>query len=476
MLKINTLLLLLFVNMPLLAATPKDFAEIKTSVMQGFSADRLQNIKKFLGTNKVSFQKKNTSLYNKAIKLVEDITKLANQKEYNFKRIEALMKELFDAIRGLDGKLDTLKDLFPPPVIKDKDMYFGCEKSYQWIQNKKLGQGIGGSVYIACNIRTGGKDCNYVAKLSPSTLNSSVEKEILEVLKNQDITPKVKETYECQMQEPNNPTLKNMSVIVMDKFEGTLENIFDKYLADAIVKKYGSIQTFRDGIIKRIVAAIPDNKKYTKETLVTAPLSTLNLLAFLLGDQLEFKHIKLDAVSENIKNILEKLDTLITKLNKNKILHRDLKFDNIVYRRGEKGDPKLALIDFGQSLELKDAEHARAVSTYWSANRFVRHIPTFFAESVVDCYDKVTLEMELLEKYGIDYSFKDGKECRKRVNDDYVSNHFRKLLTKNGYNLPKFEKERKGEENLEPEEIESEPSNKGADMYYKELSEDELKY
>lgn len=137
-----------------------------------------------------------------------------------------------------------------------------------------------------------------------------------------------------------------------------------------------------------------------------------------------------------IATILNKIDALISEVNHKGIMHRDFKLDNLVYKMGQQS--RVAIIDFGQSLDVNEPSTKHNLNSFWTAHKFVSSSPTYDTQAVLACYDKITLEMNLLMRYGIHHSFAVNKTCRNEVNSQYVTKHFIDLLKANGYDANKF--------------------------------------
>lgn len=331
-------------------------------------------------------------------------------------------------VSGVYGEF-TLEPAKAGFVSLDGYLYKNCEQGFRWMANNRLGEGSHGSVYTACR----GSDCNFVAKVATKDLRDHHnETRILSVLKEQDVAPAFHESFTCQRMAKRKTSGRliadDVGVIIMDKLDGTLDDLLASFFRKALVKKFGSLkgarEYFYDGLIAVKLPALAEEEDgiIKEHVLKDLSLGQLNW-RMLMGKSPLFgkdpsKHFRIEPIPEELTGILADVDKLLIKAASLSIIHRDLKPDNVMYKNLPDGSKKFLLIDFGKSLHADIVEtHGRA-DTYLSTLR-VLGAPQAPGENENECFDKISLELEMYMQYGITYTFTTTQQCRDFILKNY---------------------------------------------------------
>jgi serine/threonine protein kinase len=336
----------------------------------------------------------------------------------------------------------ALLALVPTVVVRAEQVkylgetYYDCEKDYSWIKEKTLGYGPYGYVHRACSKKDQG-DCQYAAKVQRSLPGFKTQRnehdreaDILKKLSGKNIAPNIYENFTCKIKNDQTGATREVGVIILDKFDTTFFDLLNKDFNDYVINKFGSKEKALAYFINSLKATNPTNAGATylpnaKNGLVRANEALrIGRIRGLNPNTSKFISIPL---SEENNNILSKIDDLLVKLAENKIIHRDMKVDNIMTRKvGDENIP--IIIDFGLSYDEGHADDAIEgnLNGYWDET-FQINAPATHERTTIDprdyCYDRVLLEFELLNKYGIKYKFKSVDDsCRDYIYKTYFGN------------------------------------------------------
>jgi len=315
------------------------------------------------------------------------------------------------------------------------ETYFDCEKEFSWIKQKTLGYGPYGYVHQACSKQDESK-CDFAAKIQralPGFQKQRNEHEreaaILKKLAGKNIAPNIYEDFSCKIKNNQTGQVREVGVIILDKFDQTFFDLLNLEFIDFLVQKFGSKEKALDYLTKSLRETNP-----TSPQALTLPKRKNGLTraneALQIGRTNNLKANKARflrmPLSEETTKILSKIDDILVKIAENKIIHRDMKVDNIMTIKVD-NEHKPIVIDYGLSFDTGREEDTMEgnLNGYWDET-FQINAPGTHEKKVVDdkdyCYDRVVLEVELFFKYGIKYKFKSVDDaCRKYIYNNYLT-------------------------------------------------------
>lgn len=315
------------------------------------------------------------------------------------------------------------------------ETYYDCEKDYSWIQQKTLGYGPYGYVHRACS-KKDSTNCEFAAKVQRALPGFKTQRnehdreaDILTKLSGKNIAPNIYENFTCKIKNNQTGLTREVGVIILDKFDKTFFDHLNTEFNDLLIKKFGSKEKALAYFISSLKATNPTNAGASllpkaKNGLVRAnEVLQIGRIRGLKANKAKFIRMPL---SEETNKILSKIDELLVKLAENKIIHRDMKVDNIMTKEVD-GENNPIIIDYGLSYdpEHKDDAIEGNLNGYWDET-FQVNAPATHEKTTVDpldyCYDRVLLEVELFNKYGIKYRFKSvDNKCRRYIYNTYLN-------------------------------------------------------
>lgn len=299
--------------------------------------------------------------------------------------------------------------------------YHDCEGRFKWIKNNTINVGSSAVVYEACLSR----DCNYVAKTQSNLEYHTIETSILTRLKDTGIAPTMFESFSCHVNEKSSlpkdlnvdekPSLtKNFHVIVMEKFDGTVEQLLQQHFDKYLIKKFFTKGKILDYFYK-VHFEQKDNqisydniKKLLSVTNNFHILNSFSLLGHLVYGfpAVPEKHLKMYPMTDTAQEIVKSIHDVLTTLSSNGIIHRDIKPDNMLYKKLKKGF-KIVVTDFATARDVLNNKGLTSPLTYWK-DRF-QDAPNIAQGIDLKCYDITRMNLLMDAEFGIPYS--EPKEC-----------------------------------------------------------------
>ena len=316
------------------------------------------------------------------------------------------------------------------------ETYYNCEKEYSWIKQKTLGYGPYGYVHKACSIKDP-NNCEFAAKVQRALPGFQKQRnehdreaDILTKLSGTNIAPNIYENFTCKIKNNQTGATREVGVIILEKFDKTFFDLLNTEFNDFVIKKFGFKEKAIAYFINSLKQTNPSNAAVTqlpaaKNGLVRANEALeIGRTRGLKPNRAKFVRMPL---SEETDKLLTKIDDLLVKLAYKKIIHRDMKVDNIMTKLiGEENIP--VIIDYGLSYDRAHADDTIEgnLNGYWDETFQINapgtHERKVWTQEIIAMIEYY-LNFQLFNKYGLKYKFKSVDDsCRKYIYDTYIKN------------------------------------------------------